>query len=471
MGIVAGLFAYLVNAGYLAGNPWTLRRRKRVSNLRQVERYLDQAQWTAVLDFIETLPRESWRDCQHYERIRWVVRFLYDTALRVAEAAQARSSDFVRRRGKWWLRVLGKGGVYGEVPIRDELMADFARYRTFHGLPATPSPFETTPVILSITGRAQTCLTPTAIYLVVKDVFGQAADTLAACDPVTATVLRRASTHWLRHTAASHQADSGIDLRHIQKNLRHASIETTAIYLHTADDARHRDTTAEQRPDPTFLSTPNPTALRPLNRTQATIPTHVHRVFDVTTLRARALRGLKYYNPRHVLVELRKTELALASRTDVPDAVKHLRTQQLKPLRELREACLFCYGWSQIDGQSFDVAHVEGQDYDAVASWRSDTHHHFAPLQIKEVVPEHMNSHTSVQDIVNKLTKYTNSEDLTVVIHLNRTVPFSPANLVVPPLKIAALWVFGALNAEQTRWMIWGNFLETPREGEFFYPE
>jgi hypothetical protein len=192
---------------------------------------------------------------------------------------------------------------------------------------------------------------------------------------------------------------------------------------------------------------------------------------DVTRDRARAFSGLKYCNPRQVLVELRKVELAIADRTDVPDAVKHLRTQELKPLRELREVCLFCHGWSQIDGQSFDVAHVEGQDYDAVASWQSDDQLHFAPIQIKEVVPEHLNRKTSVQDIVNKLTKYTDSEDLTVVVHLNRSTPFAPAELVVPPLKIAALWVFGALNAEQTRWMIWGNFLETPRWGEFSYPE
>ena len=145
------------------------------------------------------------------------MRFLYHTALRASEAAQARSSDFVRRRGRWWLRVLGKGGVYGEVPIRDELMTDLARYRTFHSLPPAPSALETTPVILS----------------------------LAASDSVTAAVLQRVSTHWLRHTAASHQADNGTDLRHIQKDLRHASIETTAIYLHAADDARHRDTTEE----------------------------------------------------------------------------------------------------------------------------------------------------------------------------------------------------------------------------------
>lgn len=100
MGIVGSLFTYLVNAGYLAGSPWTLRRRKQVARVRQVERHLDQAQWTAVLDFLETLPQILRRERQHYERARWVVRFLYDTALRVSEAAQARSCDLVRRRGE-----------------------------------------------------------------------------------------------------------------------------------------------------------------------------------------------------------------------------------------------------------------------------------------------------------------------------------------------------------------------------------
>ena len=247
MGIVAGLFTYLVNAGYLAGNPWTLRRRKNLSRPRQIERYLDHAQWNAVLRFIETLPQGRMRERQHYERARWVVRFLYDSALRVAEAANARGNDFVRRRQTWWLRVLGKGGVVGEVPVSEELMADLARYRAFHRLAPTPSALDTTPVIVSVAGRANRCLTPTAVYLIVKDVFSRAADALASADPITAAVLRKASTHWLRHTAASHQADAGTDLRHIQKNLRHASIDTTAIYLHAEEDARHRDTTSGSR--------------------------------------------------------------------------------------------------------------------------------------------------------------------------------------------------------------------------------
>lgn len=57
--------------------------------------------------------------------------------------------------------------------------------------------------------------------------------------------------------------------------------------------------------------------------------------------------------------------------------------------------------------------------------------------------------------------------DLVVVIHLNRNVPFSPAALVISSgLEIAALWVFGALNAQQTRRAIWRNFLEKPRRGD-----
>jgi len=184
---------------------------------------------------------------------------------------------------------------------------------------------------------------------------------------------------------------------------------------------------------------------------------------------ARAFSQLQYVEPRSVLVELRRIERSLNA--DVPPAVRHLRTNKLKPLRELREACLFCYGWEQIDGQSLGVARAESQDYDAVASWASDQHRYFAPIQLKEVVPEQLNSTTSVQSVINGLQKYVDSENLTVVIHLNRVIKgFDPTTLVIPPLSIAALWIFGAISADQSRWAIWGNFLETLRFGEFTYP-
>lgn len=246
LGILSGLFGYLVAAGYLAGNPLALRRRRggaKASRRVAVERYLDWELWQYVLDFIEALPQGTRRECQHYERVRWLFRLLYGASLRVSEAAHAKTGDLSQRRGKWWLHVVGKGGSAGDVPLSDELIADWARYRRFHGLMTIPTGLETSPLVMSVNGRSDRFLTPTAIYLVVKEVFRRAAAALEAVDLAGAATLRRASTHWLRHTSATHQADAGNDIRFIQKNLRHASIETTAIYLHAEDDQRHETTT------------------------------------------------------------------------------------------------------------------------------------------------------------------------------------------------------------------------------------
>jgi hypothetical protein len=164
--------------------------------------------------------------------------------------------------------------------------------------------------------------------------------------------------------------------------------------------------------------------------------------------RVRGFQHLTYHDPRHVLVELRKIEKSLA-RSDLPPAVRQLRTNELKQLRELRQACLFCYGWSQINKQEIHVAHAEANDHDAVAMWEADNTQNFTPIQIKEVVPRHLNPAASVQEVVNGLQKYVDSAELTVVIHLNKTSPFSPTDLVIPPLKIAALWMFFTVNAGQ----------------------
>jgi site-specific recombinase XerD len=142
--------------------------------------------------------------------------------------------------------VTGKGGSAGEVPVSTALMSDLARYRVFHGLASTPSGNETAAAVMSVAGDPHRHLTPAAVYLIVKEVFRRAADMLAINDPAGATTLRRASTHWLRHSAATHQADAGNDLRFIQKNMRHASIQTTGIYLHAEDDVRHARTVQDQ---------------------------------------------------------------------------------------------------------------------------------------------------------------------------------------------------------------------------------
>lgn len=247
LGILAGLFNYLIRAGYLAGSPFALQPRRRGRKAsHQVERFLDRPLWIDALAQLDRWPRLTPRECQRYERSRWVLHLLYETALRVSEAAQAQEADLQLVRGRWWLRVIGKGGVEGRVPLSDTLMRDFARYRSFLELSPTPEAGSRRPLILGIAGRDD-ALTPTAVYLIVKDTFGRIADDWEAEDPARAAQLRRVSTHWLRHTAASHQADDGNPIHHIQQNLRHSSIATTSIYLHAEDDARHATTTERQQ--------------------------------------------------------------------------------------------------------------------------------------------------------------------------------------------------------------------------------
>lgn len=171
----------------------------------------------------------------------------------------------------------------------------------------------------------------------------------------------------------------------------------------------------------------------------------------MTQERARAFRQLEYRDPRSFLVRLRQFEPEVMA-SKLPMKVKNLRINPLKWTRELREGALFCYGISQRIGQTVFLSPSEAQDHDFVASWVVGDTQHLAPVQLKEVVPHDLNTSASVQSIVDALTKYTDSADLTVVIHLNQRVHFDPSTLVIPPLKIAALWVFGAISADQMHW-------------------
>jgi hypothetical protein len=50
--------------------------------------------------------------------------------------------------------------------------------------------------------------------------------------------------------------------------------------------------------------------------------------------------------------------------------------------------------------------------------------------------------------------KYPSSTKLTVAIHLNRVGQFAPSELVIPSLGAAAVWVFGAIRPDRSRWAV-----------------
>src|SRR5690606_19753 len=102
-----------------------------------------------------------------------------------------------------------------------------------------------------------------------------------------------------------------------------------------------------------------------------------------------------------------------------------------------------------------------------------DSTRHYCPVQLKEVVPEHLNICANFEAVVAGLKHYADSADLTVAIKLNRPDRFDPAELRLPPdLRIGGLWVFGSLSAGQSEFGLWGDFCsETGALGtNFSYP-
>ena len=239
--VINSLFSYLVESGYLAGNPLALMRRPNhaySSVNRQLERFLEQDQWQALMDTVAALPQETERQRQHFQRLRYLVALLYLLGPRVSEVANHTMGSFIEIRGRWWWYVTGKGQKQAKVPVNKDMLQALQDYRCFLGLTPLPAPAESTPLVMSLKGTSG--ISDNMIYRIIKDLVKQAANRLEAIDPQRALALCQASTHWFRHTSITHQADAGIDLNLLQRNARHSKLETTGLYLHAEDEQWHQ---------------------------------------------------------------------------------------------------------------------------------------------------------------------------------------------------------------------------------------
>ena len=254
--ILNAMFSWLVNAGYLGGNPLSLSRQRARKAKPRVTRFLEDDLWLEVKVTIDTMPRESDRERDHYFRTRWLFSLLYLCGLRISEVVGNSMGGFFCRRDKdgeerWWLELLGKGDKLRIVPATNELMVELTRYRREKGLSHSPLPTENTPLLLPIGGKSRT-MTRGAVHAIVKQVFEKAAERFRQRGPESeyqAIRIEHASAHWLRHTAGSHMANNDVDLRHVRDNLGHESISTTNNYLHSSDDARHKETELHHKID------------------------------------------------------------------------------------------------------------------------------------------------------------------------------------------------------------------------------
>lgn len=252
--ILNALFSWLVNAGYLAGNPLALSRNRKARSAPRITRYLDDDVWRAVKETVAAMPSESPRQIEHQLRLRWLLTLLYVCGLRISELIGTRMGAFFAERDRdglerWWLEIFGKGDKVRIVPATTELMHELRRYRIAYGLPPFPHAGELTPILLPI-GGAPRSMSRGGVHVIIKSVFRATAERLQANGEVYQPIADRvmlASAHWLRHTAGSHMANNDVDLRHVRDNLGHASLSTSSGYLHSADHARHAETEEKHR--------------------------------------------------------------------------------------------------------------------------------------------------------------------------------------------------------------------------------
>ncbi|MEZ4265231.1 MAG: tyrosine recombinase [Myxococcota bacterium] len=154
-----------------------------------------------------------------------MLQLLYASGLRVSELCGLDCADLDVARG--WVRVLGKGRKVREVPVHDKARAALGRWLAARAA-WVPKRVDTR--------AGAPAKNPDADALFLNQRGGRLTDR-SVRRVLDREVLRVAAAqhihpHMVRHAFATHLLDGGVDIRHIQELLGHASISTTQIYTH-----------------------------------------------------------------------------------------------------------------------------------------------------------------------------------------------------------------------------------------------
>lgn len=238
--VLITFYRFLNDAQYLNGNPFSLVQRVEVTETT-MERYMEQELWQKLTGFLQvelrSMPGVS---SFHADRCAWLFALLYYTGARLNEIASARMGNIILRDGRWWFKVLGKRNKEGMIPVPDMMLSALTHYRVGLKLPMYPVPDEKTPLVGRARGDAEQTLSGQAIHLIVKQTLSLFAGHLERQGELhRAQEVKEMSAHWFRHTSATHQLAAGMSLLQVNKNLRHAKLETTKIYSHVESNERH----------------------------------------------------------------------------------------------------------------------------------------------------------------------------------------------------------------------------------------
>ena len=255
--ILKNLYGFLVDQNYLMGNPWSAVGVPRTAGPKvNAGRSFSLAQWQFIEGQLKMLTSTSAN-----QRLIFGLHLLYATGLRLSEVVAATvddlqwveypadASDDEPMQG-WMLRVIGKGQKEREVPLPADVVGELARYLVSRGLDADPQDIGNQGAFLLgkasdaaerapglSTGEAidpRQGIAATTFYDQIKRFFDDCARVLRGQgDAKGAERFSKASTHWMRHSHASHAIASGMPIEIAQQNLGHASLATTTVYVTT----------------------------------------------------------------------------------------------------------------------------------------------------------------------------------------------------------------------------------------------
>lgn len=232
--VVSALFEYLARNRYLDFNPWPEVDRMPVADLRKLktDHAFTPRQWQFIINHLAELPED-----ERYYRLRFILWFAIGTGLRIEELVGARVGDIDAdvSGDDYEIKVIGKGTKERRTTFPNGLMPILADYMEIRDLGRDFNQWpQDEPLIVTLATRnneSRHGISTSTLHQILTGYFMTVAEAIEQEDSKAAERLKSATTHWLRHTFGTMNANRNTPVQMIQAALGHSDVGTTGIYL------------------------------------------------------------------------------------------------------------------------------------------------------------------------------------------------------------------------------------------------